>query len=60
MNRDLEHSLISLEIEELEELRQMIHQDVIFLQEHGLIDYSLLLAIESITNFSSLIDQSIV
>ena len=50
INKDLENSLVALPDEKNEMLRQIIQRDVLFLKEHGLIDYSLLFAIETISN----------
>ena len=50
INNDMENSLVALPYETFEPLRQMIRQDVDFLKKHGLIDYSLLFAIETISS----------
>tara|TARA_B110000285_G_scaffold221113_1_gene273640 strand:- start:138 stop:428 length:291 start_codon:yes stop_codon:yes gene_type:complete len=56
INKDMENSLVDLPYEQFEPLRQMIRQDVDFLKKHGLIDYSLLFAIEIISSENQFLD----
>lgn len=48
INKDLNHSLISLSSQQLQKIRSMISSDSKFLEKHGLMDYSLLLVIEQL------------
>ena len=47
MNKDLKGGIINLSDEEIESLNETIKKDSLFLEQHSLMDYSLLLAIES-------------
>ena len=50
MNRDI--NLVNLSTAQIQSLRQKVNIDSIFLKFQGLIDYSLLVGIEHITNKS--------
>lgn len=49
INRDIGYSLIDLNVMELDEINEIIESDSEFLSSEGLMDYSLLMVLESLS-----------